>query len=897
MEFIDHTGHIFSQKSYNEKPIGYEFEQNKYIFWVDNEYSTKLSVNTYYIKPIRLLLNKNVTDISIELESSIFNLISSKKIQENIDSDLNVELSEYSDFAQSLSLNDLYTIKDDENILIPFYVICLSTEEATWTTQVLITVKYSDGTLDYCPITVGAVFQDELEELVINGKNMGVNLPKSIIDAIYQHSIYSDTADEHLYNEKIKEYLMNYMQIKGECGNFRSAINSLKWFGWGDKISLVHLLQTDNDALSQYIRDTFDINTDTLSSYNFFKSSTLIDLIVKENNETEDQHNFDFSKDFWGENTPVLKDLFDKVVEKKYDEQDITFYAQYYQYSKIELAIKLSCLKYYYNKYFLPIHLGIHNASIEHKCYTNDIKLLSYPFTKICEQPQLCDDNGIIVKFPANSTQFLYTSQHYVDENYNEFTNTKEIGESTNENVYAINELCVAIPIKIKSTEPDKILNCTLVLERAGNLIFESNFLFAQQTTYKYEYKRLTDLDFFTTEDHGYLKNSYIYTDSNTTPLEYANKNISDEDGTFIVKSKTIDKVIYDYSNFVIVPKIFNKNKDINYWLDNDFSIHLCVNGKWFDYTFDIAIPELNIEYGTIQYKYDKNLVKQIDNISDSSVDFRSYMYLPSLVDVNNISFPKEVIDYTNKGNILKFIKQYREESSINASSKYYNKVHYYKLYKNGEELRYYDSQNIVELYKTFFNTDGSDKKLFNIDRNNFKYDMYIMHDDVDTESYKGILSDEDLRVWKPCWYVIFISTSTLDKKEYPNDDIPSKTLSYGDYTIEYQKSDKKFLINRMKYIPANGNNIFKSNDIIVGTINNIDLPFIMNLGTKWKISPYSLKMESDSEIFSSTNTFLMSIGGDNSQYSKGYYNISVRYSIDGNTQQEITSKSRILVK
>ena len=33
----------------------------------------------------------------------------------------------------------------------------------------------------YCPITVGGVYHDEIEELVINGKNLGVSLPKDII--------------------------------------------------------------------------------------------------------------------------------------------------------------------------------------------------------------------------------------------------------------------------------------------------------------------------------------------------------------------------------------------------------------------------------------------------------------------------------------------------------------------------------------------------------------------------------------------------------------------------------------------------------------------------------------------------------------------------------------------
>ena len=34
MEFIDHTGHIFTQKSYDDYPIGYEFETVR--FYADN---------------------------------------------------------------------------------------------------------------------------------------------------------------------------------------------------------------------------------------------------------------------------------------------------------------------------------------------------------------------------------------------------------------------------------------------------------------------------------------------------------------------------------------------------------------------------------------------------------------------------------------------------------------------------------------------------------------------------------------------------------------------------------------------------------------------------------------------------------------------------------------------
>ena len=56
MQFIDHTGHIFSMPSYSMNPIGYEYEETNYIFWIDSEYSSKLSVDTYYMKPIRVLV-------------------------------------------------------------------------------------------------------------------------------------------------------------------------------------------------------------------------------------------------------------------------------------------------------------------------------------------------------------------------------------------------------------------------------------------------------------------------------------------------------------------------------------------------------------------------------------------------------------------------------------------------------------------------------------------------------------------------------------------------------------------------------------------------------------------------------------------------------------------------
>ena len=61
MEFIDHTGHIFSLPDYSQFPVGYEYSENPYVFWLSDNYSSQLSVDCFYIKPI----NRSVIIINI----------------------------------------------------------------------------------------------------------------------------------------------------------------------------------------------------------------------------------------------------------------------------------------------------------------------------------------------------------------------------------------------------------------------------------------------------------------------------------------------------------------------------------------------------------------------------------------------------------------------------------------------------------------------------------------------------------------------------------------------------------------------------------------------------------------------------------------------------------------
>ena len=268
MEFIDNTGHIFSLTSFDSYPTGYEYETFDYVFYLEDEYVRRLSVNNFYIKPIRALLHKDsgsLSSLSIKIDSGVFKLIGSKTIQQKTSQGIfNIEFNEQDEsFKSELSLDDIYIIEDDDDILITFYVIGTADSPATWTSNILIDAEYN-GVHEYCPITVGGVFYDEQEELIINGRNMGVYFPKDIIKAVYGSSVYNDTINEALYNFKVKEYMMNYMKLHGETGNLDHIKSSLKFFGWGDKVKLVQLVRTDNNIISQYIRDFLSTENDLL---------------------------------------------------------------------------------------------------------------------------------------------------------------------------------------------------------------------------------------------------------------------------------------------------------------------------------------------------------------------------------------------------------------------------------------------------------------------------------------------------------------------------------------------------------------------------------------------------------------------------------------------------------
>ena len=907
MNFIDHTGHIFQMKSYSIKPIGYEFETTQYVFWFENEYGYKTSVDTYAIKPIRILLDTNdVESIEITVDSSKFSLLSPVEVQKRVEKLSSISQNITIDsklFTKKLSFkneedDDLAMIKNLTSVnneekpksLIPFYVACNSPEAGTWQTNVLIHVIYSGSVgnarpdEEWCPITIASEIYDECEELIINGQNMGVTLPKEILKAVYQTSFYGNMPDERLYAQKLKEYLMNYMDIKGQQGNYKSALTALKWFGWGDKLDVYKLLKTDNEFESQYIRDNFDLVNDTLYSYRFFKNDALISIVLNINEISENTEEYDFDSDFWGEDKPMVNDLFEKTIIKHYDEGDLDFYRGYFDFSMNELGLKLCMLKYYYEKYFLPIHLALNSISMMQTVFANDIKIMSNCYPRLTSDVVFLKDQSIDVFFPPTVTLTLAAEKHKIDDNFIEFNDTVKAK-------YAIYDTLVNVPIKFVSKKRDQYYDVILNLYKDGTPIYSRNFQFTQYDIDTEEYE----------DDVEYDKYKGQF--------------------NFIIHPKTFNRYLLGNTG-----EINNGKFELNLWLDSTYTIDLRVNNNNYSYKFNLKMPEMILKVGKLVYQYDQRF-RQLYK-EDNKLRFLSYMHMPGLVTVNNIDYVDDL--YFFQESLNEYVdKHYKQKISI-AADKYLNVCHLYKIKKDNEEIK----SNHIDFNDSFkldfdgheFNWNSYNEQdksfygeFFDMKCKNNRYVEYCkeLKDAIEADDkikYDFYLMRENKT---NIWYAMLISKYTMTT--YVNYQLEAPRLpKIGDYEFEYEKSDKKFLINRfILTYPSDtrnpiiefdkcenhpeltwGYNHFNDKDIIAFYLEtNHKLPYKVGLSSKWEIKPMSSGMSNECKVESKSEIAIVSIGNTNFKYERGYYDIVCKYSIDDYFQESMTKKAKFVVE
>jgi hypothetical protein len=165
-------------------------------------------------------------------------------------------------------------------------------------------------------------------------------------------------------------------------------------------------------------------------------------------------------------------------------------------------------------------------------------------------------------------------------------------------------------------------------------------------------------------------------------------------------------------------------------------------------------------------------------------------------------------------------------------------------------------------------------------------YDFYLMHD------YEY-------------WYGLYISQETCDKirnnddlKILEEDKVKEFNGNLNDtYVLKYNRSSEEYLLNRLEFNASEGYNQFNNDDIICCYVHNNDrLPFNGNISSKWKIEPMSLGMSLGTQFDSNGEMTILSLPKNNSKYESGYYNVSVKYSLDRDIQHQFKYTTKIKI-
>lgn len=311
-----------------------------YVFWFDGQQST----NLIYSKPICFI--SNYKDIRVEIESNpIFSLANVHYLSAHEPDNINGIKYQRLENIQTNSVQTVYTRHHNYFVHI-FYVLCVSGAEGE--AHENINIYYKDMSRKIT-IEVGADFYSENESLYINLANNGVEIPEQIQKALYTTNIHEDKRDNITLNRKWKELLSNYMDVVGCKGSYKSLINSLKWFEYGDLVRLKEIWKMSENSIDRLTER--DLLSTTYNNYsevlNEFAKTTYIALYCAMKKIEGDSYD--------EEGNPVLKDIA-------------------FDWGLKDMMLKLCMLGNFYETYFMPIHLDLIHATIEDVVYTNTFK-------------------------------------------------------------------------------------------------------------------------------------------------------------------------------------------------------------------------------------------------------------------------------------------------------------------------------------------------------------------------------------------------------------------------------------------------------------------------------------------------------------------------------------------
>ena len=357
IRFIDiNTGNLYN----GDKP---------YVHWFDG----KQSIGLNYDKQFIFLTDSD--EVEIKINSEVFYLIDNHKIGYYHD-------EQGRDVERTFNDKSYY----DLDVLKSNYVFHNNTEGAkvggyyVFSFNIVAKGKYVGEITDTFTIngeefTVGADFIDENESLGINLANFGAEISNEVQRAIYEAPLDEQMTDYVLINRKFKELLNEYINILGNKGSYKSLINSLNWFEYGDIVKLYeywkHAEPNKNYLSKKDITQFVNEHTEEMLYSNakttFIGISSALEKVKLQNNEIVYENCID-------EISSGIDNTLSLLNEPNPDLDKVSML-----WSKEDMSLKMVLLGNFFATYFLPIHLDLIHCTIENIIYANTIKAATLP--------------------------------------------------------------------------------------------------------------------------------------------------------------------------------------------------------------------------------------------------------------------------------------------------------------------------------------------------------------------------------------------------------------------------------------------------------------------------------------------------------------------------------------
>lgn len=318
IKFFDKEGNIYEGGS-------------PYVHWFDGSQS----VGLWYSLNIYVLSDQSSLTIIPPSEDSVFKLVDvGDNNEDEIDIKKLIQTNEYT------ITSNIHPTELSSWYAFQINLVCQSDKIGQFTDSFAI-----ESNNESLQVSVGADFYEEDETLTINLGNKGLDIPKSIYKAFYESNYHEAYIDNVLINRKFKELISNFIDVVDCKGSYKSLINSLDWFDWGENTKLYEIWKSGNNLIE---KDLEIILSDIYKDYIFTHSKTTHMALVTSLYKVTDGLD--------SEKNPIIE----KIAREWSDE---------------ELAIKISILGAFFERYFMPIHLDLKRASVESLVYTNSIKL------------------------------------------------------------------------------------------------------------------------------------------------------------------------------------------------------------------------------------------------------------------------------------------------------------------------------------------------------------------------------------------------------------------------------------------------------------------------------------------------------------------------------------------